>query len=175
MSSVEEIEKPKNYNFFREQVWPARKAKLLAHPRQRCKNAQVVCKQIISFSFCLCYRSRWPAMVRPQLLWETTMAKAKVEANWVEIDVTTLHADVQEAYAAYKQVYAEMKAIRKGFEERLSKEAGLPEGKRMVFGYNFGKLSVAIVDDDRKPAKATPAKQSLADFIAAQQASGKRV
>ena len=46
--------------------------------------------------------------------------------------------------------------------------AELPVGKRMVCGYNFGKLSVAIVDDDRKPAKAQPAKQSLADFLAAQ-------
>ena len=68
-----------------------------------------------------------------------------------------------------------MKVQRQEFETMLSNAATLPEGKRMIFGYNFGKLSVAIVDDDRKPAKATPAKQSLSDFIASQVAAGKRV
>jgi hypothetical protein len=102
------------------------------------------------------------------------MAK-NTDATWIELDPSSLPGPVKDAYADYKLMYSEMKAKRTLFETALANSAGVPQGKCMVFGYNFGKLSVAIVDDDRKPAKATPAKQSLAEFIAAQQASGKRV
>ena len=96
-------------------------------------------------------------------------------AVWSEINPDTLPIEIAQAYALYKEMYREMKAQRTQFETMLSNAASVPEGKRIVFGYNFGKLSVAIVDDDRKPAKATPAKQSLADFIASQQAAGRRI
>ena len=95
-------------------------------------------------------------------------------AVWSEINPDTLPQEIAAAYALYKEMYRAMKAQRTEFETMLSAQASLPEGKRVIFGYNFGKLSVAIVDDDRKPAKATPAKQSLADFIAAQAAAGRR-
>ena len=103
-----------------------------------------------------------------------TMVKAKSDAVWSEINPDTLPQEISARYVAYKATYALMKAKRLEFEQALSEAAELPEGKRMVFGYNFGKLSVAVVDDDRKAAKAKPAKQSLADFIAAQQAAGRR-
>ena len=93
------------------------------------------------------------------------MAK-NMDAVWSEINPETLPRSVAEAYAQYKEMYKEMKAQRMIFENMLAEVARVPEGKRIVFGYNFGKLSVALVDDDRKPAKATPARQSLADFIA---------
>lgn len=99
---------------------------------------------------------------------------AKTDAVWTELQPTSLPTEIAQAYADYKDAYKVMKDYRLAFETSLANAASLPEGKRMVFGYNFGKLSVAIVDDDRKPAKATPAKQSLADFIAAQQAGGNR-
>lgn len=99
---------------------------------------------------------------------------AKTDAVWTELQPTSLPTEIAKAYADYKEAYRFMKDQRVAFETALSDAASVPEGKRLVFGYNFGKLSVAIVDDDRKPAKSTPAKQSLADFIAAQQASGAR-
>ena len=102
------------------------------------------------------------------------MAK-NTDAVWSEINPDTLPSAIGEAYALYKEMYREMKAQRTAFETMLANAASVPEGKRVVFGYNFGKLSVAIVDDDRKPAKATPAKQSLADFIAAQAQAGRRI
>lgn len=100
---------------------------------------------------------------------------AKTDAVWTEIKPDTLPTEINAAYAAYKEMYRQMKAQRQAFEAMVSEAAALPEGKRMVFGYNFGKLSVAIVDDDRKPAKNTPAKQSLSDFIASQAQAGRRV
>ena len=102
------------------------------------------------------------------------MAKANSDAVWTEINPETLPEQIKHAYDYYKEMYREMKEQRQCFEKAMADTAELPTGKRMIFGYNFGKLSVAIVDDDRKPAKATPAKQSLADFIASQSEAGKR-
>lgn len=101
------------------------------------------------------------------------MAKANSTLTWSEIDPATLPAHIQEAYGAYKVAYAAMKEKRQVFEQSMN-DVPLPEGKRIVCGYNFGKLSIALADDDRKPAKAQASKGSLADFIAAQTASGRR-
>jgi hypothetical protein len=91
-------------------------------------------------------------------------------ATWVEIDAEALAIDQRQAYDEYKAAYRDMKVLRTEFERSMGQ--ALPEGKRMIFGYNFGKLSVALVEDDRKPAK--PAKQSLAEFLASQAEAGRR-
>lgn len=102
------------------------------------------------------------------------MAYAKrTDAQWVEIDPATLPDPVTAVYKTYKELYAQAKAARQLFEDTMSREAKVPDGKRMVFGYNFGKLSVAIVEDD-KPKRATPAKRSLAEYMADMQARGER-
>jgi hypothetical protein len=93
-------------------------------------------------------------------------------AVWSEIDVTTLDDGQREAYEAYKAKSREAATLRTEFEVMM--QAGVPEGKKLVFGYRFGKLSAAIVDDDRKPAKASPAKQSLSEFLASQRNAGAR-
>ena len=99
---------------------------------------------------------------------------AKTELNredWIQIDPETLADDVREAYEAYKEAYRYAKDLRKAFEAKVNDAA--PSGKRIVVGYNFGKLSMAIVEasEAKAPAKA---KQSLADFLAMQQAVGRR-
>lgn len=101
------------------------------------------------------------------------MAKAnRSELTWSEIDPASLPANIQKAYAEYKANYATMKASRVTFEDMLNEAA--PTGKRIVCGYNFGKLSVALADDDRKPATSGKGKGSLSDFIASQAAAGRR-
>lgn len=101
------------------------------------------------------------------------MAKATTNLIWTEIDPTTLPDVVQKAYADYKAAYREMKECRMLFEAELNEAANPPAGKRIVCGYNFGKLSIALGDakDERKPAAA---KGTLADFLAGQVASGRR-
>lgn len=89
------------------------------------------------------------------------------KGDWVELDANTLPQDAATAYAAYKDLYRKAKDYRQAFEAKMNEDA--PEGKRMVFGYNFGKLSVALVDASDAPVKA-PAKRSLADYLAAQAA-----
>lgn len=94
------------------------------------------------------------------------MAKSPTStAAWKQIDTNSLPTPLAKQYENYKSAYAEMKAERKAFEDALAGMLTLPPGKRAVFGYNFGKLSVAIVDDDSKP-KASSSAISLASLIA---------
>ena len=93
------------------------------------------------------------------------------DANWANIDTDTLSAGQREAYQAYKVAQREAARLREAFETSVTESMDIPAGKRMVFGYRFGKLSAAIVEDDRKPSKAKQSTLTLADFLA-QQASG---
>lgn len=97
---------------------------------------------------------------------------AKQDANWVNIDIETLGSTGRKAYDDYKAAYKVMKDARAEFEAIMG--AGIPQGQRMIFGYNFGKLSVAVVEDDRKVAKAKAATQSLSEFLASAKAHGDR-
>lgn len=100
------------------------------------------------------------------------MAKHNSDANWVTIDPSSLPDQTRAAYENYKTAYRIMKEQREAFEGLM--QNGVPEGQRIILGYNFGKLSAAIVADDRKPAKAKAATQSLAEFLASQSAQGQR-
>lgn len=92
------------------------------------------------------------------------MAKPSTTATWTQIDTDTLPISIAKQYGNYKTVYAEMKAERKAFEDALTAMLTIPSGKRAVFGYNFGKLSIAIVADDAKPKTASNV-VSLASFM----------
>lgn len=85
------------------------------------------------------------------------MAITKTAATWTQIDINSLPADIAKAYSVYKTSYAAMKEARLHFETKLAHVLDTPQGKRAVFGYNFGKLSIAIVDDDKPATKATSA------------------
>lgn len=89
------------------------------------------------------------------------------EAKWLQIDPATLDGDIATAYENYRTARKMAAEAKAHFEKLFENEAQAPEGQRVIFGYNFGKLSVALVEDDRKPAKPKPVKLSLADFIAA--------
>ena len=94
------------------------------------------------------------------------------DANWQDINVASLSDEAQVAYSEYKDAQRKAASLRTEFETMVTASLKLPQGKKMVFGYRFGKLSAALVADDGKKAKAAQAKGSLADFLAAQGASG---
>lgn len=101
------------------------------------------------------------------------MAKTPSTATWQTIDPSTLPAPIAKQYENYKSAYREMKAEREAFETAMRDLAPAPQGKRLIFGYNFGKLSVALVDAE--PAKAdAKGTLSLSTFLASQSAQGKR-
>lgn len=84
-------------------------------------------------------------------------------ATWTQIDPASLPTPIAKQYDRYKSAYAEMKAERKAFEDALAAMLPTPIGKRVVFGYNFGKLSIATVDASA-PKSATSA-VSLASLL----------
>lgn len=96
--------------------------------------------------------------------------KGTKDATWVGIDVDTLSVEQRRAYDAYKDAYRVMKDNRGAFERMMA--VGVPQGQRMIFGYNFGKLSVALVVDDAKASKPKQATVSLVDYLAMQAAGG---
>jgi hypothetical protein len=103
------------------------------------------------------------------------MAKANHEtkADWQTIAVDSLDQDHQDNWASMKAAYSLYKQAKEEFEAGMRKASGLEgTGNRLVFGYNFGKLSLAVVPDDGKAKAAAKPALGLAEFIAAQQASG---
>lgn len=112
-------------------------------------------------------------MGRLQPQGDYNMATTKRDAAWTEINPASLPTEIGAKHAAYKTAYQAMKDARQAFEDAMEAAAELPQGKRMIFGYNFGKLSVAVVDDDRKAKAAPKGSLNLADFLR-QQAQGGR-
>lgn len=102
------------------------------------------------------------------------MAKRESNAVWIEIDPTTLSAEVKKDYDSYKEEYRLAKIAREAFEESMRASVEVPAGKRLVFGYNFGKLSVAIVEDDGKRSGTTKSAMSLSAFMKSQESAGAR-
>jgi hypothetical protein len=88
---------------------------------------------------------------------------AKEQLQFVEIDPASLSEEQQAKWAALLAAKAEFKA---------SLQAMAPQGSSVQFSDKYGKLKLAITKAASKPV---PAAQSLADFIAAQQATGRRV
>lgn len=89
---------------------------------------------------------------------------ANDKASWQTVNVDTLPTDIRDAYDGYKSAYTTMKEARDVFEAALRKALAdhTPKGKRIAIAYNFGKLSVAIVDDTAK--STAKGSVSLADI-----------
>jgi len=90
--------------------------------------------------------------------------------EWTDIDPAELSADAQSHYAAYKASYRAMKEAKARFEASARECIPAPDGLEVKFGYNFGKLGIALAP--KGEAKVAKPKQSLAEWIEAQQASG---
>lgn len=95
---------------------------------------------------------------------------------WKVVDVATLSADAQQQFAAMKEAYRAYTAAKALFEDGMQERFGaaLPEHLELKFGYNFGKLSVAVGPKREGKAKAKAPAQGLAEFLAAQANGGHR-
>lgn len=73
------------------------------------------------------------------------MAKARnPDLTWQEINPDTLQPEAAKAYRAYKAQYARAAELRDAFQKEMLRIAELPATHTLRFGYNFGKLSVAV-------------------------------
>lgn len=95
------------------------------------------------------------------------MAKTETKLNWTTINTNDMPEDIDAAYRAYQAAYKAMKAAKDHFEGELREAlaASTPKGKRVVFGYMFGKLSYALAEDDTKPQAKPSSAVSLSTLI----------
>lgn len=79
---------------------------------------------------------------------------SKSEASWTEVNSNTLPDAIRTLYADYVDQQEEANKARKSFEDKFIGLFNIPKGKRVLVGYRFGKLSVAVVEDTRKSSSA---------------------
>ena len=84
---------------------------------------------------------------------EAAKPAPKAELEWTQLDPSSLSPDLRKAYDA----------LREAFERAMTVAIDPLDSEKVVFGYRFGKLSLAIAPADRprKPSAAV----SLAEFI----------
>ena len=84
----------------------------------------------------------------------------ETKLNWINVNVDALGTNLKRKYSALKEAQQKAKAAREDFELSFiaeSKKAGkVEEGEALKFGYNFGRLAVAIVDESEVKAKKEP-------------------
>lgn len=97
------------------------------------------------------------------------MAKSN-DAVWVELDPASLDAGQSAAYEEYRRLRKLAGAAKGAFEQTM--QVAIPQGQRMIFGYNFGRLSVAVVANDRPEVKPKATAKSLGDYLATMSARG---
>ena len=94
---------------------------------------------------------------------EAAKPAPKTELEWTQLDPASLSPALRAAYDAYKEAARHAESLRKTFEASMTNAIDPLDSEKVVFGYRFGKLSLAIApaDKPRKPSAAV----SLADFI----------
>ena len=92
-----------------------------------------------------------------------TAKPATKELEWTQLDPSTLSPDLRAKYDAYKEAAKAANTLREAFERAMTVAIDPLDNEKVVFGYRFGKLSLAIApaDKPRKPSAAV----SLAEFI----------
>ena len=95
-------------------------------------------------------------------------------SDWNEVDVAGLSEQGQSLYIEMKTAYRQYASRKATFEDYMQSTFGgrLPEGQELKFGYNFGKLSIAV--GEKRERKVAKAKASLTDWLAAQGQGGHR-
>jgi len=94
---------------------------------------------------------------------ETAKPAPAKALEWTQLDPSTLSPELRKAYDAYRDAARHANALREAFERAMTTAIDPLDTEKVVFGYRFGKLSLAIApaDKPRKPSAAV----SLADFI----------
>lgn len=98
---------------------------------------------------------------------------AKTELSWTDINPAELPPAVRAKYDAYKASYRAMKEAKAGFEDAARSVIPAPTGFEIKFGYNFGKLGIALAPITDKPKPAAKGTTSLAAWIEQQRAMGR--
>jgi hypothetical protein len=85
------------------------------------------------------------------------------KADWTEVNVASLPDAVQKLYAAKRTADKASQTAREAFEKATIAAVKPRAGKVLRFGYRFGKLSVAWVDESSEK-KTSKGAVSLSDL-----------
>jgi hypothetical protein len=91
---------------------------------------------------------------------------AKLNGKYLNDVQDDLSEELQLEFMAVKESYTRHKAVQAQFEAKLAEYLGVPEGKKLVCSYRFGKLGLSI--EEAKPVAQPKPKQSLSDWLAQQ-------
>lgn len=96
--------------------------------------------------------------------------------DWREVNVAELPTVIREAYDAAKAIYREYKEAKGIFEQAMQAHVAdsMPQGQELKFGYNFGKLSVAVGPKREAKRGKVQAQGSLNDWLTTQRIEGHR-
>lgn len=98
------------------------------------------------------------------------------ELKWTTVDVSKLDGELQTAYVGMKALYRQYAAAKAEFESAMQAAYGdkLPADKELKFGYNFGKLSIAVGPARERKATRAQETASLGEWLEAQAQGGLR-
>jgi hypothetical protein len=95
------------------------------------------------------------------------MASYEVKADWRAVDVDTLTDDLAAAHELYREANRQAQQAREAFETAFRAAVPCPRGQRLAFGYRFGKLSIAVIPDDKpKATSAGRGALTMSDLLA---------
>lgn len=97
--------------------------------------------------------------------------------DWKQVDPASLRQEAQDQYNEMKRVYRQYAAAKAAFEATMQRDFAdhLPAGAELKFGYNFGKLSIAVGPKRPEKAKAkADTGKSLSEWLGEQAGSGRR-
>lgn len=96
-------------------------------------------------------------------------------SDWRNIDPATLNEQLRDRYENMKAIYRRYKEARGEFEGEMQKAFAqhLTDTTELKFGYNFGKLSIAVGPKHERKAKTAKDNGSLGDWLADQALSGR--
>ena len=75
---------------------------------------------------------------------EAAKPAPKTELEWTQLDPASLSPDLRKAYDAYKEAARHAESLRKTFEASMTNAIDPLDTEKVVFGYRFGKLSLAV-------------------------------
>jgi hypothetical protein len=100
------------------------------------------------------------------------MATSSPDLVWCNVETDDIPASALELYNQYKTLQRQAAHARETFEAEFSAALNITptSATRLVFGYKFGKLSIAVAPNDKPKAQPKRTTTSLTDFLASHSA-----
>lgn len=89
---------------------------------------------------------------------------AKINGKYLNDIQNDLPEELQLGFLEVKDSYTAHKAVQASFEAKLARYLEVPEGKRLVCNYRFGKLGISV-EDGKAPVVQPKAKINLAQWL----------